>query len=60
MLCVLMVECMSVVVNGMFVSNVCDEPTLCNLLVRTVVKLCVFALSASMVSWIVMTSTRVL
>ena len=50
-----MVEGMSVVVNVMLVSNECNEPNpaLCNLSVRTVVKLCtlgVLALGVSVVS----------
>ena len=59
MLCVLIVGGLSVVVNAMLslMSVMSPTPNLCNLLVRTVVKLCVFALGLSLVSWIVMTST---
>ena len=54
MLCVLMVKCMSVVVNVMF-STECNEPTPClvQLISTHVVKLCtfgVFALGVSLVS----------
>ena len=54
-LCVLMVECMSVVVNVMLslMSVMSPPPTLCNLSARTVVKLCtlgVFTLGVSLVS----------
>ena len=54
-LCVLMVECMSVVVNVMLslMSLMSPPPALCNLSARTVVKLCilgVFALGVSLVS----------
>ena len=48
-----MVEGMSVVDNVML-SNECDEPALCSLSVRTVVKLCtldVLALGMSLVAW---------
>ena len=60
-----MVECMSVVVNVMLsVMNVMSPPpNLCNLSVRTVVKLCTFGVFVSgvnLVSWIVMTSACVL
>ena len=53
--CVLMVEGMSVVVNVMLspMSVMSPPPALCNLSVRTVVKLCtldVFALGVSLVS----------
>ena len=43
-LCVLIVECMSVVVNVMLslMSVMCPPPALCNLSVRTAVKLCIF------------------
>ena len=43
-LCVLMVEAMCVVVNVMLslMSVMSPYPSLCNLLVRTVVKLCIF------------------
>ena len=50
---VLIVEGMSVVVNVMLSSNECNEPALCNLSVRTDVKLCIFgvlALGVSLVS----------
>ena len=55
MLCVLMVEGMSVVVNVMLslMSGMSPPTNLCNLSVRTVVKLCslcVFALGVSLVS----------
>ena len=52
MLCVLIVEGMSVVVNVMLSSNECNEPTSC-LSVRTDVKLYIFgvlALGVSLVS----------
>ena len=53
-LCVLMVEGMSVVVNVMSLMSVMSPPpALCNLSARTVVKLCtlgVFALRVSLVS----------
>ena len=54
-LCVLMVECMSVVVNVMMslMSVMSPPPALCNQSARTVVKLCtlgVFALGVSLVS----------
>ena len=54
-LCVMMVECMSVVVNVMLslMSVMIPPPALCNLSVRTVVKLCtlgVLALGMSLVS----------
>ena len=54
-LCVLMVEGMSVVVNVMLslMSVINPPPALCNLLAHTVVKLCtlgVFALGVSLVS----------
>ena len=54
-LCVLLVECMSVVVNEMFslMSVMNPHPALFNLYVRTVVKLCtlgVLALGMSLVS----------
>ena len=54
-LCVLMVESMSVVVNVMLslMSVMSPPPDLCNLSARTVVKLCtlvVFALGESLVS----------
>ena len=44
MLCVLIVEGMSVVVNAMLslISVMSPPPALCNLSVRTVVKLCIF------------------
>ena len=63
-LCALMVECMSVVVNVMLsLTNVMSPiPNLCDLSVRTVVKLCklgVFALGVSLVSRIVMLSACV-
>ena len=54
MLCVLIVEGMSVVVNVML-SVMSPPPALCNLSVRTDVKLCIFgvlALGVSLVSWI--------
>ena len=65
MLGALMVESMSVVVNIMLspISVMSPPPALYNLSVRTVVKLCtlgVFALGATLVSWIVMTSACVL
>ena len=55
MLCVLIVEGMSVVVNVMLflMSVMSPPPALCNLSVRTAVKLCilgVLALGASLVS----------
>ena len=45
MLCVLVVECMFVVVNVMLslMSVMSPPPALCNLSVRTVVKLCTLA-----------------
>ena len=54
-LCVLMVECMSVVVNVMLslMSVISPHPALCNLSLRTVVKLCtlgVLTLGVSLVS----------
>ena len=54
-LCVLIVECMSVVVNVMLslMSVMSPPPALCNLSVRTAVKLCilgVLALGVSLVS----------
>ena len=54
-LCVLMVEGMSVVVNVMFslMSVMSPHPALCNLSARTVVKLCtlgVFTLGVNLVS----------
>ena len=60
-----MVEGMSVVVNGMLslMSVMSPHPNLCNLSVRTDVKLCtfgVFSLGVRLVSWIVMQSTCVL
>ena len=59
--CVLMVEGMSVVVNVMLslMSVMSPSPALCNLSVRTMVKLCtlgVFVLGVSLVSRIVMIS----
>ena len=56
MLCVLIVEGMSVVVNVMLslMSVMSPPPALCNLSVRTDVKLCIFgvlALGVSLVSW---------
>ena len=65
MLCVLMVEGMSVVVNVMLSLMGVMSPShnLCNLSLGTVVKLCalgVFALGVSLVSWSVMTSACVL
>ena len=61
MVCVLMVECISVVVNVML-SLISPPPALCNISVRTVVKLCncVFALGVTLVSWIMITSACVL
>ena len=61
MVCVLMVEGMSVVVNIIFslTSVISPHPALCNLSVRTVVKLYtlgVFTLGVSLVSLIVMVS----
>ena len=58
-LCALMVEGASLVVNVMLslMSVMSPSPALCNLSVRTVVKLCTlgaFALWVSLVSWIVM------
>ena len=54
MLCVLIVEGMSVVVNVMLsLMSVSPPPALCNLSVRTDVKLCIFgvlALGVSLVS----------
>ena len=54
MLCVLIVEGMSVVVNVMSLMSVMSPPpALCNLSVRTDVKLCIFvvlALGVSLVS----------
>ena len=55
MLCVLIVEVMSVVVNVMLslMSVMSPPPALCNLSVRTAVKLCIFgvlALGVSLVS----------
>ena len=55
MLCVLIVEGMSVVVNVMFsrMSVMSPPPALCHLSVRTAVKLCIFdvlALGVSLVS----------
>ena len=60
-LCVFMVEGMSVAVNVMLslMSVMSPHPALCNLLARTVVKLCtlgVLTLGVSLVSWIVMIS----
>ena len=51
-LCVLMVEGMSVVVNVMvsLMSVMCPPPALCNLSVRTVVKLCTLGVLAIWVS----------
>ena len=65
MLCVLMVEGMPVVVNVILsqMSLMSPPPNLCNLSVRTVVKLCtfdVFALGVSLISWIMMTFACVL
>ena len=58
MLCVLMVEGMSGVVNVMLslISAMIPPPALCKLSVCTVVKLCtmLYALGLSLVSWIVM------
>ena len=64
MLCVLIVEGMSVVVNVMLslMSAMSPTPALYNLSVRTAVKLCVLgvlALGVSLVSCIVMMSTCV-
>ena len=64
MLCVLIVEDMSVVVNVMLskMSVISPPPVLCNLSVRTDVKLCilgVLALGVSLVSCIVMMSACV-
>ena len=52
MLCVLIVEGMSVVVNVMLslMSEMSPPPALCNLSVRTAVKLCILALGVSLVS----------
>ena len=52
MLCVLIVEGMSVVVNVMvsLMSVMSPPPALCNLSVRTDVKLCIFGVSALGVS----------
>ena len=52
MLCVLIVEGMSVVVNVMLplMSVMNPHPALCNLSVRTDVKLCIFCVLASGVS----------
>ena len=50
-LCVLIVEGMSVVVNVMCLMSVMSPPAaLCNLSVRTAVKLCILALGVSLVS----------
>ena len=48
MLCVLIVEGMSVVENGMLslMSVMSPPPALCNLSVRTAVKLCIFGVFA--------------
>ena len=53
MLCVLIVEGMSVVVNVMLslMSVMSPAPALCNLSVRTDVKLCIFGVLALGVSW---------
>ena len=63
MLCVLIVEGMSVVVNVMSIMSVMSPPpALCNLSVRTDVKLCIFgvlALGVGLVSLIVMMSACV-
>ena len=63
MLCVLIVEGMSVVVNVMLsLMRVISPPALCNLSVRTAVKLCIFGvlpLGVSLVSLIVMMSACV-
>ena len=63
-LCILMVEGMSVVVNVILslMSVMSPPPALCNISVRTVVKLCtlgVLDLEVSLVSWIVMMSACV-
>ena len=52
MLCVLIVEGMSVVVNVMLslMSVMSPPPALCNLSVRNGVKLCILALGVSLVS----------
>ena len=64
MLCVLIVEGMYVVVNVMLslMSVISPPPALCNLSVRTVVKLCTFSVSTlgvSLVSRIVVISACV-
>ena len=51
MLCVLIVEGMSVVVNVML-SLMRPPPALCNLSVRTAVKLCILGVLALGVSWV--------
>ena len=63
-MCVLMVEGMSVAVNVMLslISVMSPPPALCDLSLRTVVKLCilgVLALEVSLVSWMVMMSACV-
>ena len=52
MLCVLIVEGMSVVVNVMLslMNVMCPPPALCNLSVHTAVKLSILALRVSLVS----------
>ena len=53
MLCVLIVEGMSVVVNVMSLMSVMSPPpALCNLSVRTDVKLCIFGVLALGVSFV--------
>ena len=50
-LCVLLVEGMSVVVNVMFLKSLMSPPpALCNLSTRTMVKLCIFGVFALGVS----------
>ena len=60
-LCVLIVKGMSVVVNVMLslMSVMSSPPALCNLSVRTAVKLCILALEVSLASSIVMMSACV-